>query len=133
MCCTCSTPSRAFRRPPPRTAPSLEKNNTLPESNWVQEFLQGYPRVYLHKGIFPDAAQGLEKMPYSFVHIDVDLYESTKACLEYFYPQLTPGGILISHDYSILAGVKMAFTEFMRDKRERLIELPTTQCMIVKL
>jgi O-methyltransferase len=99
----------------------------------VQEFIQGYPNVYLHKGIFPDSAQGLEKMPYSFVHIDVDLYESTKACLEYFYPQLTPGGILISHDYSILAGVKTAFTEFMADKRERLIELPTTQCMIIKL
>ena len=61
------------------------------------------------------------------------MYASTKACLEYFYPRLIPGGILISHDYSILAGVKQAFTEFLADKREPLIEIPTTQCMIVKL
>lgn len=99
----------------------------------VQEFLNGYKNVYLHKGLFPDSAQGVEELTYCFVHIDVDLYESTKACLEYFYPRMAPGGVLISHDYSVLAGVKTAFAEFLADKREELIELPTTQCMIVKL
>ena len=99
----------------------------------VQEFLQGYANVHFHKGFFPDSAAGLQEPTYCFVHADVDLYASTKACLEYFYPRLIPGGILISHDYSILAGVKQAFTEFLADKRERLIEIPTTQCMIVKL
>ncbi len=99
----------------------------------VQKFLEGYENVHFHKGLFPDSTEGLEEMTFCFVHIDVDLYESTKACLEYFYPRMARGGVLISHDYSVLAGVKTAFAEFLADKPEELIELPTTQCMIVKL
>jgi hypothetical protein len=43
------------------------------------------------------------------------------------------GGIVLSHDYSLLAGVRLAFDRFLEDKPEGLIELPTTQCMLVKL
>jgi hypothetical protein len=43
-----------------------------------------------------------------------------------------PGGVLISHDYSILHGVKQAFSEFTANTREQVIELPTTQCMLIK-
>ncbi len=39
---------------------------------------------------------------------------------------------MLSHDYSILAGVRQAFAEFLADKPEDLIELPTTQCMVIK-
>lgn len=70
---------------------------------------------------------------YSFCHFDVDLYEGTLACLRYFYDRMLPGGIMLSHDYGLLAGVEAAFTEFFADKPERVIELPTTQCMVVKL
>ncbi|NLE39771.1 MAG: macrocin-O-methyltransferase, partial [Pirellulaceae bacterium] len=54
------------------------------------------------------------------------------ACLEYFYPRMIPGGIILSHDYDILAGVMKAFHEFFADKPESIIELPTTQCMVVR-
>ncbi|MBN2294069.1 MAG: class I SAM-dependent methyltransferase [Pirellulales bacterium] len=99
----------------------------------VQEYLKDYDDVFLHKGLFPNSTDGLKEMKYSFVHFDVDLYESTLSCLEYFYPRMNCGGIMLSHDYSILAGVKTAFIEFLADKPEGLIELPTTQCMAIKL
>ena len=99
----------------------------------VSAFVDEYENVFFHKGLFPDSAEGLESKPYCFVHLDVDLYESTLAGLEYFYPKMVPGGVILSHDYSILAGVKQAFKEFMADKREPLVELPTTQCMLTKL
>ena len=57
---------------------------------------------------------------------------STKQCLEYFFPRLVPGGILLSHDYSLLAGVRQAFTEFTTGRCEQVIELPTTQGMLVR-
>ncbi len=63
---------------------------------------------------------------------DVDLHQSTKDCLEYFFPRLIAGGVLISHDFSILSAVRQAFTEFTADIPENVIELPTTQCMLVK-
>ena len=56
----------------------------------VQDFLKNYKNVHLHKGLFPDSAKDVEELTYCFVHIDVDLYESTKACLEYFYPRIRP-------------------------------------------
>lgn len=70
---------------------------------------------------------------FSFAHFDVDLYESTLACLDLFYPRMIVGGIMLSHDYSILAGVKQAFHEFLADKPQELIELPSTQCMVIRL
>lgn len=99
----------------------------------VSAYLTDYANVVLHKGRFPESTEGLDDCQYSFVHLDVDLYESTLACLDYFYPRMIPGGIVVSHDYSILAGVKVAVEEFLSDKPEELIDLPSTQCMIVKL
>lgn len=98
----------------------------------VQEYLQGYENVHYHKGVFPESAEAMEERTYAFVHLDVDLYEGTAGCLEYFYPRLAPGGILLSHDYDWAAGVRKAFDEFFRDKPENIIEQPTTQCMVVK-
>jgi O-methyltransferase len=98
----------------------------------VQDYLKGYKNVYWYKGLFPDSAVNVPDDKFAFAHFDVDLYEGTKACLEYFYPRMVPGGIMITHDYDILAGVMKAFKEFVADKPEGLIELPTTQCMIIK-
>ena len=61
------------------------------------------------------------------------MYEGTLACLEYFYPRMIPSGIMLSHDYGMLAGVEKAFEEFFADKPEEIIEQPTTQCVVIKL
>ena len=99
----------------------------------VQDYLRGHDNVHYHRGIFPDSAVGVEVRQYAFVHFDVDLYEGTLACLEYFYPRMIPSGIMLSHDYGILAGVEKAFQEFFADKPEEIIEQPTTQCAVIKL
>ncbi len=99
----------------------------------VQEYLKNYPNVHYHKGLFPDSTHDVPEQTYAFAHFDVDLYASTRACLEYFYPRMIPGGIMLSHDYDILEGVKQAFQEFFADKPETIIEQPTTQCVVVKI
>lgn len=98
----------------------------------VSGYLKQYPNVQFYKGKFPDTASPVENLRFSFVHLDVDLYESTLGCLKFFYPRMEPGGIILSHDYSILAGVRQAFAEYLADKPESLVELPSTQCMVVK-
>jgi hypothetical protein len=98
----------------------------------VQRYLQGYSNLHFHPGIFPESTQGLPEATYSFAHFDVDLYDGTLACLEYFYPRMTRGGIILSHDYGMLSGVEKAFQEFFADKPEKIIEQPTTQCLVVK-
>ena len=98
----------------------------------VQSYLGRFPRVFFHAGRFPDSAPAVGDTPFSFVHLDVDIYQSTRDCLEFFYPRMVPGGVILSHDYSLLSGVRKAVDEFLTDKPEGLIELPTSQCMVVK-
>lgn len=98
----------------------------------VQKYLKDLP-VEFHKGLFPNSAVSIQACRFSFVHLDVDLYQSTLDCLGFFYPRLNPGGIIISHDYVSAEGVNLAFAEFFADKPEAPIELIGYQAMVVKL
>ena len=96
----------------------------------VREYLSQYDSVFYHQGLFPDSTAGVEDRAYALVHFDVDLYEGTKACFEYFYPRMVRGGIMISHDYDWASGVRKAFDDFFADKPERIFEQPSTQCLV---
>ena len=98
----------------------------------VRKYLDGL-HVVLHPGMFPEeTGPQVENERFSFVHLDVDLYECTLNSLKFFYPRLSRGGIIISHDYVTADGVNRAFDEFFRDKPEPVIELTGYQCLVVK-
>jgi hypothetical protein len=99
----------------------------------VRAYLSGHANLSFHKGLFPSSANGMLSKQFSFVNLDVDLYESTLASLEFFYARLAKGAILISHDYSTCGGVKRAFDEFFRIKPEPVLALCGSQCLVVKL
>jgi len=98
----------------------------------VKDYLREYQNVRFYKGLFPLTAEPLKNKKFSFVNLDVDLYKSTLSCLEFFYPKMNRGGIIISHDYSGASGVRKAFDEFFEDKQEPIIELSGSQCLIVR-
>jgi hypothetical protein len=97
----------------------------------VKKKLSKYSNVRFYKGLFPKTALPIEKTKFSFVHLDVDIYSSTQVCVEFFYPRMVKGGIIISHDYHA-EGVRKAFVEFFKNKSEKIIELPMSQCMVIK-
>ena len=101
----------------------------------VKDFLKGYPNVHFHKGVFPENTKLLRNKKFAFVNLDVDIYESTLNCIKFFYPRMSKGGIIISHDYNYpeAPGVKKAFGEFFKGKPEPIIELTGSQCMVMKL
>jgi O-methyltransferase len=101
----------------------------------VEKYLEGYPGCIFHPGVFPATTTALpEDVEFCFVHLDVDIYESTLSGLEYFYPRLRKGGILISHDYNSATcpGVRRAFDEFFADRPDDVTVLWDTQCMVKK-
>jgi hypothetical protein len=98
----------------------------------VKSRLKNYDKVYFYKGIFPASSDPVKNKKFSFVHLDVDTYESTLDCLNFFYPRMMQGGIIISHDYINSDGVRTAFDEFFKDKIEPVIELSGSQCLIEK-
>lgn len=69
--------------------------------SYVKDVIGDTENVYFIKGYFPDSAIGLpEEERYCFVHIDCDLYCPIKSGLEYFWPKLNTGGMIMVHDYS---------------------------------
>lgn len=100
----------------------------------VKEFLGGYPDILFMKGFFPDTAKDLSSKTFSFVYLDGDMYESIKDGLNFFYPKLSPGGVILIDDYGSpkWTGVKKAVEEFAL--REGIEEIHTTwwQCLIIK-
>lgn len=99
----------------------------------VQELLANQNNVRYYPGLFPATAGAVEARRFSFVHLDVDLYDSTRAALEFFHPRMNAGGIILSHDYVIADGVRKAFDEFFEHKAETVLELTGNQCLVVKL
>lgn len=73
-------------------------------------------------GVFPSVSERAHpnSQYFSLVHIDVDIYQSVKDCLEYFYPKMIPGGIIVLDDVlePNCPGAKKAYEEFMADKPE---------------
>jgi O-methyltransferase len=98
----------------------------------VQAYLNSR-NLRFHKGLFPESAKALPDTRFAFAHLDADLYGSTKAGLEWFYPRMNRGGIVVCHDYDTSAGVNRAFAEFFADKPEPVFDLVGSQCMFVKL
>jgi O-methyltransferase len=75
------------------------------------------------------------QLAFSLVNLDVDLYKPTKAGLEYFYPLLSPGGVIIIHDYNYKwPGIKKAVDEFVAGIPETLVMVPDMEgsVMIIK-
>lgn len=100
----------------------------------VRDYLNDYKNTKTVKGVFPESAGPVKEKRFSFVHLDADIYQSTLDALRFFYPRLSPGGVIITHDYRCIAtpGVKKAFDQFFKDKQETIIELWDTQAMIIK-
>lgn len=105
-----------------------EFSNTSEEA--VRDYLSKYKNVFFHKGRFPETAEPIKNTKFSFVHLDVDLYQSTLDCLEFFYPRLIKGGVILTHDYHT-NGVQSAFKEYFQNKSIPIIELTGSQCFVV--
>lgn len=107
----------------------LKTNEQILKNN-----LSGFGNVYVMKGWIPERFGEVSGMRFRFVHIDVDLYQPTLDSLEFFYPRLSPGAILVVDDYGFVncPGAYKAVRDFMSDKAESVIHLPTGQGLIIR-
>jgi Predicted nucleoside-diphosphate sugar epimerases len=92
-----------------------------------------YPdKVVIKKGYFPETTAGIEDT-FAFVNLDFDLYKPTLAGLNFFYPKLTDGGILLIHDYFSIRfkGVKQAVDEFCQNNVLVPISIGDTSSVVI--
>lgn len=85
-------------------------------------------------GFFPETSGPAKNDKFAFVYIDVDIYQSVKDSMEFFYPRMLPGAVMVFDDYmgKNTPGVKKAMDEFFKDKKERPIITAKAQCVIIK-
>lgn len=100
----------------------------------VRENLREFDNVVFHRGWIPERFSAVREKRFSFVHIDVDLYEPTRDSTAFFYPRLSPGAVMLFDDYGFVTcpGAKRAVDEFFDDKPERVIMLPTGQAFAIR-
>ena len=67
---------------------------------YVKSRLPFPDQASFYPGYFPDTAKGLEEKSFALVSLDTDLYEPILAGLQYFYPRLVRGGMILLHDYN---------------------------------
>jgi len=123
----------------PKTDPSIDDHkqgdfgNTSLEK--VKEKLKEHKDIYYYPGIFPQTTGLVVDCKFALVNIDVDIYRSTKDCLDFFWPRTVKGGILlIQDDYGFpdCRGVTKAVNEFVKNKGVELIT-GTQHAWIVKV
>ncbi len=94
--------------------------NFIINSGVEKEFLDTY--VQLVKGFFPDSFYKYNRTPIALLHLDCDLYQSYMDSLEFFYPFVQDGGVIVFDDYARKSwpGAKRAVDKYFLGKGEIL-------------
>ncbi|MCL2086842.1 MAG: macrocin-O-methyltransferase [Oscillospiraceae bacterium] len=84
----------------------------------VKQILPHPEKAIIKKGYFPETAAGIDDK-FVFVNLDFDLYAPTLAGLDFFYPKMVHGGVILVHDYFTpgYKGVKKAVDEFCENNK----------------
>lgn len=95
----------------------------------------GLDNVKIMKGVFPeDVAEQLENQTFCFAHIDVDVYQSAKEVLEFVWPRVPIGGIVVFDDYGFVScdGIPKLIAEHRRDPDKVIVHNLNGHAVLVK-
>ena len=101
----------------------------------VQDNLKKFDFIKYYKGWVPQRFNEVADRKFSFVHVDVDLYQPIRDCFEFFYPRLTHRGIMVFDDYGYVQfpGAKKAVDQCL-EKYGKIffMSLPSGQAFLIK-
>ncbi len=114
-----------------------EKLHFSSTESHIHHALKGHDNYNLYKGWIPERFNEVSGTRFAFVNIDVDLYQPTKDSVEFFFPRLSSGGIVVCDDYNMsqFPGAKTAIDEFVSANQDRVrffYEVPMGGCIIIK-
>jgi O-methyltransferase len=118
---------------------ATDKLKFVGDLNSYTELMSEFPFVDIKKGWIPERFDEVKDTQFSFVHIDVDVYQPTKDSLNFFYNRLVKGGVIVIDDYSrpFWPGCDRAVNEFLdflpKDGSYRFFEVPLGGAVIIKI
>jgi len=112
----------------------------------VRQLFARFSQVHIHAGLFADTFAAIADRQFCFVYVDCDLYEPAVQCCEFFFPRLTPGGMILFHDYwqdiaelplpsaapEPFTGIRLAVDELATRRGLTVVRFPeTTHALLV--
>lgn len=115
-------------------AKGLDRGDFAASEDIVRSTLAAFPDITYHRGWIPSALHELSETQWSFVHLDVDHFQPTYGCLEYFYPRLMKQGVIICDDYgsALFPGARRAWDGFCDVHDVAYVVLDTGQSVMMK-
>ncbi len=110
-----------------------EREHYASDIHRLRRLVEPFGFVDLHKGWIPDVFVDVGDI--SFASIDVNLYEPTRAAVEFAYTHLVPGGAIYFDDYgyATFPGAKAAIDDYLSTVSPTLfIENPMGSAYLVK-
>jgi len=101
---------------------SIWCNSDLETAKKTMRLAENYPEknIIFIKGKVEDTLKDNIPPSISILRLDTDWYESTKYEMEYLFPRLAIGGILILDDYGHWCGAKKAVNEYLKNNRIKI-------------
>lgn len=100
----------------------------------VQNNFNDYPNVHPVRGTVPEILSSIPVELVAFIHIDMNIAYPEVAALEYFWPLMVKGGIVVLDDYGSQAHAiqKKAIDAWGCRSGANIFLLPTGQGMIIR-
>jgi hypothetical protein len=116
------------------TARPWRRGDLATDMGPIERALARFDFVEYHVGWIPDRFPDVAGSRFRLVHVDVDLYEPTRDAVEFFFPRLVPGGVLLCDDYGSTRcpGAKKAMDDYAGSIGRTVVHLTTGQGLLVQ-
>lgn len=101
---------------------------------YIIDRFKDYPNAVIVKGAVPRSLETVPIKNVAYVAIDMNCAPPEKAALEFFWPKIVPGGIIVLDDYGNpgFEELKKDHDEFAKKVGTMILALPTGQGIIIK-
>ena len=102
--------------------------------DFVVGAFKGHPNVVIVKGVVPHSLPSVNIERVAYLSIDMNCVQPEVAAMEYFWPKLVAGGVVILDDYGFSGheAQKRAADRFAALVGTRVLSLPTGQGLLIK-
>ncbi len=93
-----------------------------------------FQNVKVIKGHVPEALSRIDGKKFAYVHIDMNAPEPEMAAIDFFWDKMNRGGVVMLCDYNIFGRKPQrdAWNEWAKTRGVSILQLPTTQGLIIK-
>ena len=101
----------------------------------VVDRFRAFPFVKIVRGRIPESLGPAADRRFSFLHLDLNIYDAYRDSLQFFWPRMATPSIIVCDDYGFSGsrGASQAVDEFAAAERVKVVYMPTGQAVIWKL